>query len=152
MQIVTALVRPSSLGKSNVLNLQKRGVNIASFDLGDSEDNIIASLRDTDVLILCCVIDEMALATAAKKADVKRYIPCFYAIPMPRGVQTLRNSVGYLALLIDRCSASFTRLTLLQSIKGSCTRSYPKATPSLHYYRCWLVVPDQSPSFTFRPP
>ncbi|KAG7122975.1 Pinoresinol reductase 1 like protein [Verticillium longisporum] len=49
---ITALVRPSSLEKKKVLDLQKR----------------------------------------AKKAGVKRYVPCFYATVMPRGVQTLRDN------------------------------------------------------------
>lgn len=56
-----------------------------------------AQLEGIDVLIVCCLLDEVALANAAKKAGIKRYVPCFYASVMPRGVQTLRDNVcsGY---------------------------------------------------------
>lgn len=66
-----------------------------SFNLTDSEDNnVTAQLKGIDVLIVCCLLDEFALANAAKKAGVKRYVPCFYASVMPRGVQTLRDNVS----------------------------------------------------------
>lgn len=77
-----------------MLDLQKQGINIASFDVGGPEENIVAGLSDTEVLIVCCLMDERGLATAAKKAGVKRYVPCFYASVMPRGVQTLRDNVS----------------------------------------------------------
>jgi len=65
-----------------------------SFNLTESEDNVTAQLKGIDVLIVCCLLDEFALANAAKKAGVKRYVPCFYASVMPRGVQTLRDNVS----------------------------------------------------------
>ena len=77
-----------------MVDLQNKGVNIVSFDLADSEDNVTAQLKDVDVLVVCCLLDEVALANAAKKAGVKRYVPCFYASVMPRGVQTLRDNVS----------------------------------------------------------
>jgi hypothetical protein len=77
-----------------VRNLKTRGVDIASFDAGGPEEEMIAGLGGIGVLIVCCVMDETALATAAKKAGVERYIPCFYASVMPRGVQTLRDNVS----------------------------------------------------------
>lgn len=77
-----------------MVDLQKRGVSIVSFNLADSEDNVTAQLKGIDVLVVCCLLDEVALANAAKKAGVKRYVPCFYASVMPRGVQTLRDNVS----------------------------------------------------------
>jgi hypothetical protein len=77
-----------------VLDLQKRGINIVLFSLADSEDDVITQLKGIDVLIVCCVLDEVVLANAAKKAGVKHYIPCFYGPVMPRGVQTLRDNVS----------------------------------------------------------
>jgi hypothetical protein len=65
-----------------------------SFSLADSEDDVTTQLKGIDVLIVCCVLDEVVLANAAKKAGVKRYVPCFYGLVMPRGVQTLRNNVS----------------------------------------------------------
>lgn len=86
-----------------MLQLQKRGINVVSFSLTDSEDDITAQLKGINVLIVCCLLDEVVLANAAKKAGVERYVPCFYASVMPRGVQTLRDNVSgghYLTLLI----------------------------------------------------
>jgi hypothetical protein len=65
-----------------------------SFSLDDPEDHLAAQLKGIDVLIICCLIDEAILANAAKKAGVKRYVPCFYATVMPRGIQTLRDTVS----------------------------------------------------------
>ncbi|KAF5532473.1 isoflavone reductase [Fusarium mexicanum] len=89
---IAALVRPSSLKKPKVIELQSKGVNIVSFSLDDPEDHLAAQLQGIDVLIICCLIDEAVLANAAKKAGVKRYVPCFYATVMPRGIQTLRDT------------------------------------------------------------
>ncbi|CEI67571.1 unnamed protein product [Fusarium venenatum] len=89
---ITALVRPSSLKKPNVIELQGKGVNILSFSLDDPEDHLATQLKGIDVLIVCCLLDETILANAAKKAGVKRYVPCFYATVMPRGIQTLRDN------------------------------------------------------------
>jgi hypothetical protein len=70
------------------------GVSIVSFSLDDPEDHLAAQLKGIQVLIVCCVLDETILANAAKKAGVERYVPCFYASVMPRGVQTLRDNVS----------------------------------------------------------
>jgi hypothetical protein len=65
-----------------------------SLSLDDPEDHLTAQLKGIDVLIVCCVLDETALVNAAKKAGVKRYVHCFYATVMPRGIQTLRDNVS----------------------------------------------------------
>jgi hypothetical protein len=77
-----------------VLDLQKRGINIVSFSLADSEDDVTTQLKGINVLIVCYVLDEVVLANAAKKAGVKCYVPCFYGPVMPRGVQMLRNNIS----------------------------------------------------------
>jgi hypothetical protein len=85
-----------------------------SFSLADSEDDVTAQLKGIDVLIVCCLLDEVTLANAAKKAGVKRYVPCFYASVMPRGVQTLRDNVSgghFLTLLTTMHYFNFKRLT-----------------------------------------
>lgn len=78
-----------------MVDLQKRGVNIASFDIDGPEETVLGQLKSLDVLIVCCLLNEVPLINAAKKADVKRYVPCFYASVMPRGVQTLRDNVSH---------------------------------------------------------
>ncbi|KAM0351002.1 hypothetical protein ACHAPU_002780 [Fusarium lateritium] len=107
-QNITALVRPSLLKKPNVVDLQKRGVNTVSFDLADSEDNVTAQLKGIDVLVVCFLLDEVTLANAAKKAAVKRYVPCFYATVMPRGVQTLRDNKEAILNHIQRLHLPYT--------------------------------------------
>ncbi|CAF3569534.1 unnamed protein product [Fusarium graminearum] len=91
---ITALVRPSSLKKPNVMELQGKGVNIMSFNINDPEDHLAAQLKGIEVFIASCLLDETILANAAKKAGVKRYIPCFFATVMPRGVQKSRDNVS----------------------------------------------------------
>lgn len=76
-----------------MLQLQERGVNIAPIDYAGSEDDITAQLRGIDVVISCFMMNEVILANAAKKAGVKRFVPCFYATVMPRGIMSLRDDV-----------------------------------------------------------
>ncbi|KAM0295306.1 hypothetical protein ACHAPM_010832 [Fusarium culmorum] len=105
---ITALVRPSSLKKSNVIELQGKGVSIMSFSINDPEDDLVAQLKGIDVLIVCCLLDETILSNAAKKAGVKRYIPCFYATVMPRGVQSLRDNKDTILDHIQRLHLPYT--------------------------------------------
>ncbi|CAF3538328.1 unnamed protein product [Fusarium graminearum] len=105
---ITALVRPSSLKKPNVIELQGKGVSIMSFSINDPEDDLAAHLKGIDVLIVCCLLDETILANAAKKAGVKRYIPCFYATVMPRGVQSLRDNKENILDHIQRLHLPYT--------------------------------------------
>ncbi|QPC78125.1 hypothetical protein HYE68_008877 [Fusarium pseudograminearum] len=105
---ITALVRPSSLKKPNVIELQGKGVNIMSFSINDPEDHLAAQLKGIEVLIVCCLLDEIVLASAAKKAGVKRYVPCFYATVMPRGVQSLRDNKEIILDHIQRLHLPYT--------------------------------------------
>ncbi|KAF5241430.1 hypothetical protein FAUST_3860 [Fusarium austroamericanum] len=105
---ITALVRPSSLRKSNVIELKGKGVSIMSFSVNDPEDDLAAQLKGIDVLIVCCLLDETIVANAAKKAGVKRYIPCFYATVMPRGVQSLRDNKENILDHIQRLHLPYT--------------------------------------------
>lgn len=76
------------------MELQGKGVNIMSFNINDPEDHLAAQLKGIEVFIASCLLDETILANAAKKAGVKRYIPCFFATVMPRGVQKSRDNVS----------------------------------------------------------
>lgn len=87
-------MRPSSLQKSKVQDLQKRGVNVVAFDLAGPEEEAVGQLIGIDVLIVCVLTDEAPLANMAKKAGVERHVPCFWATVMHRGVQSLRDIVG----------------------------------------------------------
>ncbi|KAK1988411.1 isoflavone reductase [Colletotrichum cereale] len=93
---VTALIRPSSLHKLEVRALEKKGVKIATTDLSGAEDEITKQLTGHDFVISAInansLLDQIPLANAAKKAGVKRFVPCFFATVMPsRGMMRFRD-------------------------------------------------------------
>ncbi|GJD04558.1 isoflavone reductase family protein [Colletotrichum higginsianum] len=93
---ITALIRPSSLQKPEIHDLEKRGVRIASVDLGGPEDEITKQLTGHEVVISAIVaegiMDQIPLANAAKTAGVPRFVPCFFGTVMPaRGMLWLRD-------------------------------------------------------------
>ncbi|WYZ37076.1 hypothetical protein EsH8_II_000582 [Colletotrichum jinshuiense] len=93
---ITALIRPSSLQKPEVQDLEKRGVKIATVDLSGPEDDIAKQLEGIDVAISAIdaakLLDQIPLANAAKKAGVKRFVPCFFGTVMPaRGMLWFRD-------------------------------------------------------------
>jgi hypothetical protein len=58
---------------------------------------------------VCCLLDEQPIANEAKKAGVKRYIPCFYATVMPRGrTDTTRQQGGHSRHHIQRIHPPYT--------------------------------------------
>ncbi|KAJ7035521.1 hypothetical protein C8F04DRAFT_1342400 [Mycena alexandri] len=94
---VEVLVRPSSTTKPAVKALAERGVNIRVADITGPIEDLVKVLSGIDVLI--SVIDagsqlaQIQLATAAKEAGVKRFIPCaFITVAPPGGVMALRDS------------------------------------------------------------
>ncbi|KAJ7807634.1 hypothetical protein B0H14DRAFT_3112812 [Mycena olivaceomarginata] len=88
---VEALVRPSSAEKPVVKALAGRGVQIRIGDTtGPIEDlvGLLAGGRRPDHLLA-----QIQLATAAKEAGVKRFVPCaFTTVTPPGGVMRLRDS------------------------------------------------------------
>ncbi|KAH7146998.1 hypothetical protein B0J13DRAFT_442266 [Dactylonectria estremocensis] len=93
---ITALTRHSSVQKSEVLDLEKRGINIVAADLDSSEDELAKLLQGLDVVIaavnLAGMSAQIPLANAAKAAGVKRFVPCFFAtIVPPKGNMRLRD-------------------------------------------------------------
>lgn len=93
---VLALVRPKSMGKPAVNVLRERGVEIREGDLEGSEEDLVKALHDIDVVISCVGAlqqqDQIALANAAKKAGVKRFVPCgFITVASPGGIMRMRD-------------------------------------------------------------
>ncbi|SPJ81735.1 related to Isoflavone reductase homolog P3 [Fusarium torulosum] len=93
---ITALVRHSSLQKSEVLDLEKRGINIVAADLDGPEDAMAKLLQGVDIVIAAVNVAglsaQIPLANAAKAAGVKRFVPCFFAtIAPPKGIMSLRD-------------------------------------------------------------
>lgn len=80
-------------------DLEKRGVKIATVDLSGPEDDIAKQLEGIDVAISAIdaakLLDQIPLANAAKKAGVKRFVPCFFGTVMPaRGMLWFRDQVS----------------------------------------------------------
>ncbi|KAJ4211705.1 hypothetical protein NW759_012307 [Fusarium solani] len=93
---VTALIRPSSLTKPEVLELKEMGVRVVGADLTGPEEDLKAILTDMDVVISAvnatAILNEIPLINAAKSAGVGRYVPCFFAtVVPPNGVLRLRD-------------------------------------------------------------
>ena len=91
-------MRPRSVHKPAILSLQDRGVQIRKCDLKGSEETLANALAGIDVVISCVgpaeQQDQIALAKAAKKADVKRFVPCgFITVAPPGGIMWLRDEV-----------------------------------------------------------
>ncbi|KAF7342394.1 Glycoside hydrolase [Mycena venus] len=94
---VEALVRPASAEKPEVKKIAEMGVKIHVVDIGGPLEELVNILTGIDVFI--SAIDAMGqlaqlqLVTAAKKAGVKRFVPCaFITVAPPGGVMALRDS------------------------------------------------------------
>ncbi|KAL3298134.1 Isoflavone reductase-like protein P3 [Colletotrichum asianum] len=93
---ITALTRPSSLQKPEVLDLQTKVIHIVAADLEGPEDALTEVLKGTDVMISAInagnLMAQIPLINAFKAAGVKRFIPCFFATRVPpKGVLKLRD-------------------------------------------------------------
>ncbi|KAJ6142771.1 hypothetical protein N7471_002224 [Penicillium samsonianum] len=93
---ITALLRPASADKPENVALKERGVKLAPADLQGPQDELIKLLSGIDVVISAigptAQLDQIPLATAAKAAGVKRFIPCgFITVAPPKGVMWLRD-------------------------------------------------------------
>ncbi|KAJ7687138.1 isoflavone reductase family protein [Mycena rosella] len=83
VQDVEAFVRPASADKPQVQGLIERGVKIRAVDIGGLLDDVVQSLAGID----------LSLATAAKQAGVKRFVPCaFTTVAPPGGVMYIRDT------------------------------------------------------------
>lgn len=73
-------MRPLSVDKPENVRLKERGVKLATADLHGPQDELIKLLSGVDVVISAvgptAQLDQIPLATAAKAAGVKRFIPC----------------------------------------------------------------------------
>ncbi|KAK1855478.1 isoflavone reductase family protein [Colletotrichum chrysophilum] len=95
-QDITALTRPASMQKPEVLDLQKKGIHIVAANLEGPEDALTEILKGTDVMISAInagnLMAQIPLINASKAAGVGRFIPCFFAtIVPPKGILKLRD-------------------------------------------------------------
>ncbi|PPJ55465.1 hypothetical protein CBER1_08033 [Cercospora berteroae] len=87
---VTALVRPSSLSKpANQALKSHKNVSLRALDLTASHEEITSSLQGIEILISAIgaqeQLSQIQLATAAKAAGVKRFLPCAFITVIPSG-------------------------------------------------------------------
>lgn len=92
------MTREASLNSKNNERLKGLGVDVVAGDLKGPEDDLVRLLQGIDVLISAVTAsalpDQIALANAAKKAGVGRFVPCTFATACPpRGVMRLREMV-----------------------------------------------------------
>ncbi|KAK2774807.1 isoflavone reductase family protein [Colletotrichum kahawae] len=93
---ITALARPASVGKAELIEFSKQGVAVKAVELDGSIDTISGTLANMDVVISCLTLlqfkQEMNLIEASSKANVGRYIPSFWGPACePRGVMMIRE-------------------------------------------------------------
>lgn len=74
-------------------------MEIVAADLAGPEEELVAKLKGIDVIVSAIGPHEqyaqIPLATAAKKAGVKRFLPCgFITVAPPGGIMSLRDWVG----------------------------------------------------------
>ncbi|KAH7409047.1 isoflavone reductase family protein [Cadophora sp. MPI-SDFR-AT-0126] len=110
---VTALVRLASAEKPGVKELTKRGVKILVADVSSPIDELVPVITGTDILISAiggtAQLDQINLITAAKKAGVKRFVPCdFASIAPPGGVMVLRDEKEEVHKLILKLFLGYT--------------------------------------------
>ncbi|KAF7327222.1 Glycoside hydrolase [Mycena kentingensis (nom. inval.)] len=93
---VEALVRPTSASAPKVEALRARGVGIRVAELTDPLERLVEALTGIDVVVSTIgpagILDQIPLATAAKQAGVKRFVPCAYiTVTPPGGVMMIRD-------------------------------------------------------------
>ncbi|KAF9769427.1 hypothetical protein IL306_013144 [Fusarium sp. DS 682] len=93
---LTAFVRPASINKPEVEKIKSKGVSVVSINLENNHEELVKALSGQDVVISSLVPfstgPEIALATAAKEAGIKRFVPSAFGPPCPpSGVMLLRE-------------------------------------------------------------
>ncbi|KAK7053836.1 glycoside hydrolase [Favolaschia claudopus] len=94
---VQILVRPASAGKPQVKALAERGTTLRIADIQGPIESLVDALTGVDVLISAIdfanTLAQINLAAAAKKAGVKRFVPCsFTTVVPPGGVMSIRDT------------------------------------------------------------
>lgn len=129
---VEALIRPSSAEKPEVKKITERGVKIVVADINAPVDELVPLLKGVDVTISAIdagsQLAQRNLATAAKKAGVKRFVPCAWITVAPvGGVMQLRG-----------CE------------RGN-LQSHQEDLPPLHRHRRWILASGVFPQRAIRP-
>ncbi|KAI1463067.1 isoflavone reductase family protein [Daldinia caldariorum] len=109
---ITALARPASVNSEANNSLKSRGIRIVAADLTGPKDELVNTLKGLDIVISCIVYsslgDQVPLAEAAKQAGVKRFVPCNFSTPAPRGVMDLYDQKDDILAAIQRLYLPYT--------------------------------------------
>ena len=77
------------------MSIKERGIELRPFDTKGSQDALVSALKDIDILLSAIgpmeQLEQIPMATAAKAAGVKLFVPCAYVTVMPVGVHVLRD-------------------------------------------------------------
>lgn len=96
LQEITCFIRTASAKKPAVQQLRDKGLKVVTGDLSDSPAKLADLLENIDTVILAIfafdVGVEAPLVQAASMAGVKRFVPCGFGTPCPRGgIMALRD-------------------------------------------------------------
>ncbi|KAI0127073.1 isoflavone reductase [Xylariales sp. AK1849] len=109
---ILALTRESSLGNPVLQEFRDRGVKIATTRLLGPRQDLVDLLTGIEVVISCIFAlnldDQLPLITAAKEAGVKRFVPCNFGTPAPRGVMTLLDHKEDILAAVQRAYLPYT--------------------------------------------
>lgn len=124
--------------------MQEQGVEIREGDLEESEEDLVKALAEIDVVISCVGAPQqqcqIPLANAAKKAGVKRFVPCgFITVAPPAGVMLLRDQVSTVVSLGSETLHLIIDLVCPE--ERGCVQSHQAALAPVYLHRRWLVVP-----------
>lgn len=90
------MTRPSSFNNAANNTLRGRGIDVRAIDLSADPSTLVPTLAGVETLIAAvafpAILTQIPLATAAKAAGVKRFVPTFYApVSAPTGITTPRE-------------------------------------------------------------
>ncbi|KAB8075700.1 hypothetical protein BDV29DRAFT_189966 [Aspergillus leporis] len=110
---VSSLVRPSSAESPKVKAVAERNVKIIVADTNGSIEELTRVLRGYDIVISAIdavsMHQQIGLATAAKKAGVKRFVPCAFITVCPPGdVMVMRDEKEVVYQHIRKLSLPYT--------------------------------------------
>jgi len=109
---VATAVRPASTSKPIVSEYRKKGVEIREAEIDDSVEKLTEVLSGVDVLISTVtaekLLEQRGLFEAAKKAGVKRVVPCDFGTPGKRGIRTLLDTKIEIHEYIKSLGLNFT--------------------------------------------
>lgn len=117
--------------------------------LTGSHEDLVKALQGVDVVVSAIgpaeQLEQIPLATAAKEAGVKRFIPCgFITVSPPGGIMALRDAKEVVYNHIRQLYLVINRLYRLHSKRLLLTLT----SSAIHFPGRRLVVPNLLPSST----